>query len=185
MYRRIPNILTCCRLILTIPILLLFMVAPSSSRIHLLVFCLVLICALSDIFDGLLARLWNCVSDFGKIYDPLADKWLVLLFLPLIKLDLIHFLPVAILLMRDIYSTHLRSLYPHKVIAAKLSGKVKTIVNLTFLCLLTAAIPVEHSYFAFLADYGDTLYWSSGSLIIVVSIVSGVDYHYQIVVKET
>ena len=176
-YKQIPNIITLGRIVLTIPIVVLFGWISSSHLIQLLIFILTLICVISDFLDGHLARRWDCVSDFGKIHDPLADKMLVLLYVPLVSIGMIHFVPVSILLARDFLSTHLRTI--SKVITpAKTSGKIKTFVNLFFLCILIAAIPVKDSYFFFLDGLQITFFWVSGICISTVCIWSGIDYYF-------
>lgn len=179
MYRRIPNFITVSRLALIVPLLVLSHWISSSARIHGLIFVLTLTVVISDWADGFLARRWRCVSDFGKVYDPIADKAVVLLYLPLVKAEMIHFLPVAILLFRDIWSTHLRA-QARTVVPAMTSGKIKTAANLFFLCALIAAIPNKGSYFAFLADWRNILYWASSVTITVICVWSGIDYHRKI-----
>ena len=69
----LPNILTALRIAM-IPVFILTYerVAPAVS---LLIF---LGASLTDCLDGYLARKWNQVTAFGKLFDPLADKLLLL-----------------------------------------------------------------------------------------------------------
>jgi len=176
--KQIPNILTALRLLLVLPIIILFFWLPTSAQIQFWVLMLVILASVTDWLDGWYARKFNCISDFGKVHDPLADKWLTVLYLPLVALNMIHFLPVAFLWLRDITSTHLRSLAA-KPVAAKLSGKIKTAISLPLLCLLVAAVPVEGSYFGFFIFMKGLFYWVGGILLSLVCLWSGVDYYYQ------
>ncbi|MGZ6124310.1 MAG: CDP-alcohol phosphatidyltransferase family protein, partial [Myxococcales bacterium] len=71
-----PNLMTLGRIAL-IPVLLwlLFYENRRNSFIAALVYA---VCALSDWFDGWLARISNKVTTLGKFLDPLADKVIVL-----------------------------------------------------------------------------------------------------------
>lgn len=66
--RAIPNCLTFGRILLVVPIVIAI---NQDLKIALLIFCLT---ALTDVFDGRLARKLGAVSEFGAILDPLADK---------------------------------------------------------------------------------------------------------------
>jgi len=55
-------------------ILIPFIIWTYADDRHYLAFALVLLSALSDMLDGLVARKLNMVSDFGKFIDPVADK---------------------------------------------------------------------------------------------------------------
>ncbi|MBI3992307.1 MAG: CDP-diacylglycerol--glycerol-3-phosphate 3-phosphatidyltransferase [Candidatus Lambdaproteobacteria bacterium] len=70
-----PNQLTAGRIIL-IPVLmvLLYLDRPATNIIAVVVFVLA---ALTDYFDGFLARERNEVSQLGKLLDPIADKMLI------------------------------------------------------------------------------------------------------------
>lgn len=184
MKNQIPNILTTSRLILTLPIIILLYFAQTSPKIHLLALALVITAALTDWLDGWYAKKFNCISDFGKNYDPLADKWLTAIYLPLVAFNMIHFVPVALLWLRDISSTHLRSL-SHKPIAAKTSGKIKTAISLPLMCILVLLMPVENGYFEIFNFLDGFFYWVGGTLLSVVCIWSGIDYYNQIVIKKS
>ncbi len=143
-----------------------------------------IIASLTDLFDGWFARKYNCISDFGKNYDPLADKWMTALYLPMVAMGMIHFMPIALLWIKDITSTHLRSI-SKKPISAMLSGKIKTAISLPLLCILILLMPVENGYFESLNLLDIFFYYIGGTLLAVVSIWSGLDYFYQIVIKKT
>lgn len=66
----IPNLLTLVRFLLIPLIVYLYCIAKDY---YSAVF-IIIISGLTDIADGIIARKFNLVSDFGKIMDPVADK---------------------------------------------------------------------------------------------------------------
>tara|TARA_B100000700_G_scaffold318155_2_gene410790 strand:+ start:46 stop:663 length:618 start_codon:yes stop_codon:yes gene_type:complete len=96
--RRLANILTITRFFATIPILISLYFNNDS-----LVFALLIFSAATDVFDGWLSRKAGGGSKWGAIYDPLADKCVILG--PLIWLcfeGIIPFWSLFVLLFRDI-----------------------------------------------------------------------------------
>ena len=78
----LPNIITVARIIVTPAVF--FLILPESVLHRLLAFLLFLVAAISDLWDGYLARKHGWISDFGKLWDPIADKLLlVATFVPL------------------------------------------------------------------------------------------------------
>lgn len=78
----LPNQITSGRLLLSVVFLCLLATFEYSRRAAQLwmldlAFVLFIVCALSDILDGYLARRHNQVTSFGRILDPFADKILV------------------------------------------------------------------------------------------------------------
>ena len=69
----IPNVLTILRIILIPVFVVLFFKGHKMAA--LAVFCAA---SLTDMLDGYLARKLNQITDFGKLFDPLADKLMVL-----------------------------------------------------------------------------------------------------------
>ncbi|MBR6110060.1 MAG: CDP-alcohol phosphatidyltransferase family protein [Clostridia bacterium] len=71
--RHIPNILTCLRILMVIAFIILFV--HQQYMICLILYVLAFV---TDVLDGFLARRFNWVSDFGKLVDPFADKFMLL-----------------------------------------------------------------------------------------------------------
>ena len=69
----IPNVLTMIRMILIPVFVVLFF--NNLKMAALAVFCAA---SFTDFLDGYLARKLNQITDFGKLFDPLADKLMVL-----------------------------------------------------------------------------------------------------------
>ena len=73
----LANFLSISRIFSSIPLIICFenmnkIDGPSSPYYYsIAIICFIV---LSDILDGFFARLSNCVTDFGKIIDPVADK---------------------------------------------------------------------------------------------------------------
>lgn len=81
----IPNILTLARIVL-IPVFLLVAYWPPAVGIHdaapdvtrhLILTAIFVVAAITDWFDGYLARSLNQTSAFGRFLDPVADKLMV------------------------------------------------------------------------------------------------------------
>ena len=69
----IPNVLTMIRMIMIPVFVILFF--NGARKAALAVF---IAASLTDLLDGFLARKLNQITDFGKLFDPLADKLMVL-----------------------------------------------------------------------------------------------------------
>lgn len=143
----LPNILTLARIGLSPVIALLPFIAGWQPK--LIAFVVFLAAAISDIYDGRLARERKQITDFGKILDPLADKLLLLgTLVPIYWITNYRMrqyeipwwgnLPlwVALLLVgREALMTVLRQVARRRgvVIAAAGAGKLKTIVQDIFI----------------------------------------------------
>ena len=69
MIKHVPNILTIIRFFL-IPFILFFIFTEQ----YIPAFIVLTISGLTDVLDGIIARKFNCITNFGKLIDPLADK---------------------------------------------------------------------------------------------------------------
>ncbi|WP_156299624.1 CDP-diacylglycerol--glycerol-3-phosphate 3-phosphatidyltransferase [Streptobacillus canis] len=133
----LPNKLTIVRIILT-PILLLLMLFKyegnhgtfSAVMLHVLVVLLFAGIALTDFFDGYIARRDNLVTNFGKLLDPIADKVFVFsVLIVLVKYNLLSIWLVLILLTREFVVVAIRMVILEnggEVVAASSSAKLKT-----------------------------------------------------------
>ena len=143
----LPNKLTVSRLILTaIFLLVMFVEFPFHITAALVLF---VAASLTDLFDGMIARRRNLVTDFGKLMDPLADKVLICsAFIAFIELEWMQAWMVIVIVARELAITGLRLLAASKniVLAAERQGKNKTISQIT----AAVALLVTHSH----ADWG-------------------------------
>jgi CDP-diacylglycerol--glycerol-3-phosphate 3-phosphatidyltransferase len=73
--RTIPNVITVGRVMMAPAVFFLALAEGFWPR--LFAFLLFALAAISDLWDGYLARKHGWISDFGKLMDPLADKLLV------------------------------------------------------------------------------------------------------------
>ena len=137
-----PNHLTILRIILSFVTFYLLLQTSFSSRIAaLFVFT---IAALTDLWDGQLARSGGMITNFGKIMDPIADKLLILgTFSILSYLGMYPFWVLIPIFVREIGVTLARFylLGKNVVIAAEKSGKFKVVTQIvslfaTYICML-------------------------------------------------
>ncbi len=129
--KNLPNILTVSRIFITFFfIYYLFVPGFSAKLIAAFIF---LFASLTDLFDGYYARKHNFISTFGKIMDPIADKFLVLsAFYCFAHLQIIPWWMFIVVAVREVFITILRlfAMRGGKVLAAEMAGKVKTILQM-------------------------------------------------------
>lgn len=133
----LPNQLTILRIILT-PVFLFFFLSsnPVYNQIALAVF---IIAALTDWYDGWLARKFNYITNWGKFWDPLADKILTsTAFIGFYIIDIIPLWMVIVIIVRDFIITILRAYadYKEKSFPTSFYAKWKTFLQMTFLYYL-------------------------------------------------
>ncbi|MGL4647679.1 MAG: CDP-diacylglycerol--glycerol-3-phosphate 3-phosphatidyltransferase [Mycoplasmoidaceae bacterium] len=149
----IPNILTIFRIILVF-----FIIFFIFFKIDVTLYCydffhlslkfdlnlilagiFFIIASLSDALDGYLARKYQWISEFGKIWDPIADKVLInsVLIAFAIKCYIPYFMPI-LFIMRDVIVDAFRMSAIKKEIdvSANLFGKLKTIFQMLALTLI-------------------------------------------------
>ena len=132
----LPNKLTTARVIM-IPFFLVFLMTNFFEGSNYVALAIFIIASLTDMLDGKIARKYNLVTNFGKFMDPLADKLLVCsAMIAFIELGL---MPAWIVII--ISGFRLIAAEKNVVIAAGMSGKIKTTVQMIMCCLLIARLP--------------------------------------------
>ncbi len=107
----IPNILTIFRLLaaLALPAAYVIFPSPIADWIAVILF---ISAAVTDYFDGYLARKWKQVSKFGKMLDPIADKAMVIIALmvlvALYQGDFLIVIPAVLIVFREVFVSGLR-----------------------------------------------------------------------------
>lgn len=137
----IANRLTVGRIFLTFVFMfLLFKQGLLAKSLSLVVF---IVAALSDYFDGYIAKKKNMVTDFGKLMDPIADKILVLAaFSAFVQMQLIESWMFVIIIFREILITSLRLFALNKgiVLSSAKAGKQKTVSQIVVIFFIMGFI---------------------------------------------
>ena len=163
------NKLTIFRVVL-IPV---FLILAYAGRMGwaLAVFILA---SLTDMLDGYVARHYNQITDFGKFMDPLADKVLVMAAMCFfVETGRMPGWALAVVLLREFAVSGMRlvAVEQGRVIAAALSGKIKTAATMVCLCLMLLIGPPK------LGDSApDLIAQLSTAVILVTTVWSGAEY---------
>lgn len=136
-------------------------------------------CELSDVFDGIVARKYDEVTDLGKILDPMADSIVRLsLLLGFTKgfVQLPFFL-VLVFVYRDSIISTLRTLCALRgeALAARTSGKIKAIIQaITVFAIVFLMIPYSQGWISL--DRLQTLSFYMVLFAAIYTVGSGVEY---------
>ena len=133
----LPNLLTIFRILL-VPVLVVVLLSEifESDWPAALVFA---VASVTDIADGYLARRNDQVTNFGKLWDPLADKLLVTAALiSLVSMDKVEAWVAMVIISREFAVTGLRQIAVEQghIVAASAAGKVKTLLQVAMVLVL-------------------------------------------------
>jgi len=148
----LPNKLTVARMILVILLIAFLLIPPTwlgnepiilLSNVYLRYFIaaiVFIVAAITDYFDGYLARKFNLITNFGKFMDPIADKMLVNSMLIILTVPHQAFVGqisvpvifVVLMIARDtvVDGFRLVTANQNKVLAANIFGKAKTVLQM-------------------------------------------------------
>lgn len=171
----IANILTLARIAL-VPIFAVALLADAGQSLlwRLVAAAAFAVAAITDRFDGQLARSRGLVTDFGKIVDPIADKALIgAALIGLSYLDLLPWWVTIVILVRELGITALRLIVVRRgVIPASRGGKLKTVVQIVAIGLYI--LPLE--------QVAGWLVWFAHVMMgaaIILTVVTGAHYVYR------
>ena len=162
----LPNKLTLMRIFM-VPIVVVLLLTFDGLWADIAAAACYLIAAVTDFFDGKIARKYNLVTNFGKFMDPLADKLLVCS-----TLVAAAAWAVIIVIAREFAISGFRLIAVERgvVIAADWSGKIKTTLqNIWCMGLL---IPVT-------AAWWKTLTMIVMVLAVILTVYSFLEYLYK------
>jgi cardiolipin synthase len=128
-----------------------------------------IVAAVTDWFDGYLARRWNQTSAFGAFLDPVADKLMVAgALLVLVQLDRVNAILAFIIVGREITISALREwmaeIGARKSVAVSSLGKIKTAVQMVAIPMLLFHDPIWAVLDMHMA--GEILLWVAGVLTV-------------------
>ena len=190
----LPNKLTVLRICL-VPVFIVVMMLPASVLAPvvsgLIGVALFIAASLTDMLDGKIARKYGLVTDFGKLMDPLADKFMVIGALTVIVYRaesnvarLFFTLVLLVVIFRELAVTSLRlvaSTSAGAVVAANMLGKIKTVMQIVFIStvFIEPAIysisAVKNALPTWWVEY-PPLSYLTGGLTLILTVWSGVNY---------
>lgn len=174
----IPNLMTFGRIV-AIPFIIILMLSENNS-LRWAALILFAIAAITDFFDGYLARKWNQVSPIGRMLDPIADKLLVGALLIAFAYDgifsILDLIPAIAIMMREILVSGMREYLGNEKVVMPVStlAKYKTTIQLVALGILFAE-PLMNG----LTLISDIFLWVAAAL----TIITGWNY-WQITMKH-
>ena len=190
----LPNKLTVLRVML-VPVFIVVMMLPASVLdpiISGLIGVAIFIAAsVTDMLDGKIARKYGLITDFGKLMDPLADKFMVIGALAVIvyrsstnALRLFFTLVLLVVIFRELAVTSLRlvaSTSAGAVVAANMLGKIKTVMQIIFISTVFIepalyAIPALGKILPVWWVQNVPLSYLTGGLTLLFTVWSGINY---------
>lgn len=171
----LPNILTYGRIIAVPLVAALMLWGGNNARWAALV--IYLLAAVSDFFDGYLARRWKQQSSLGRMLDPIADKVLVAVVLLVLCADDIlrggHIWAAIIILSREVLVSGLREYLGELQVSVPVTkiAKWKTAVQMLAIGLLIAG-PAGDTVVPYTTAAGLAMLWVAAAL----TLYTGYDY---------
>ncbi len=171
----LPNVLTYGRIIAVPLVAGLLMYGGNTARWVAL--AIYVIAAITDFFDGYLARKWQQQSSLGVMLDPIADKVLVAIVLLVLSADGIlfggHIWAAIIILAREVLVSGLREYLGALQVSVPVTqiAKWKTTVQLVAIGFLIAG-PAGDSLFPYITQIGIVGLWIAAAL----TLYTGYDY---------
>jgi cardiolipin synthase len=134
-----------------------------------------IVAAVTDWFDGFLARRWNQTSAFGAFLDPVADKLMVTgALLVLLQLDRVNAAIAFVIIGREIAISALREwmaqIGASKSVAVSSLGKIKTTAQMTAIPMLL--------FNGKLFDVIDTAFWGQWFLLLAAVLTVWSMFYY-------
>lgn len=137
----VPNILTTLRLIAApgVAVMFLYFNRPWADWLALTLF---VGAAVTDWFDGYLARLWKQESRFGTMLDPIADKAMVVIAIMVLTgysgMNPWLILPATVILFREVFVSGLREYLGDRAALLKVTrlAKWKTTAQMIAIAVL-------------------------------------------------
>ena len=164
----VPNLLTIARLFM-VPIFgYLILAIEQTDAAQWASATVFLIAAITDLIDGVWARRYGLVTNFGKIADPIADKALIGTALIALSIQYeIAWWVTGVIIFREIAITILRFwVIKHGVIPASRGGKVKTVSQI--IAIVAFLIPIH--------GWVDAVAQISLGVALALTVVTGIDY---------
>jgi cardiolipin synthase len=145
----VPNILTTLRLMAApgVAIMFLYFTRPYADWFALVLF---ISAAITDWFDGFLARAWKQESKLGAMLDPIADKAMVVIALMVIvgysSMSPWLVLPATVILFREVFVSGLREFLGDTAGTLKVTklAKWKTTAQMVAIAILFSQGVFEH-----------------------------------------
>lgn len=178
----LPNKLTVLRVIL-IPLFMFFFLNCGVTGLYLSLVVFIL-ATLTDYFDGQIARRTKCVTTFGKLMDPIADKLLVIgALISFLASDVIYINAwvLLIIIAREFIVTGVRLLAVGEgvVISASPWGKLKTVSQfILIIVVIINQITMMHRN-PLEGGFGNFLVMALVIITVIFTLVSGIDYIYK------
>ena len=178
----LPNKLTLLRIALSFFLIFFLLMPGAAAKIAAaIVFA---VAALTDLWDGWVARRRGLITDFGILMDPIADKILVLgAFVSFVQLELVPAWMVVLIATREFLITGLRlfALGKGYALPAEAAGKHKTVsqmvaISLTLLYLIAREFVAPRPNGAPWIHLGERSIWWLVLLTVVLTMTSGISF---------
>jgi CDP-diacylglycerol--glycerol-3-phosphate 3-phosphatidyltransferase len=172
----LPNLLTYGR-VAAVPVVAALLLWPEEDWARWSALAVFSVAAITDFFDGYLARVWSQQSSLGQMLDPIADKLLVAVCLLMLAADGeiagSSLWAAFIILTREILVSGLREYLAALRVSVPVTqvAKYKTTLQLVSLGFLIAG-PAGEKVLPYTQTIGLTLLWAAALL----TLYSGWDY---------
>lgn len=168
--KSLPNLLTLSR-IFVIPALIATFYLIDGHAGNWTAFVLFAVAAITDYFDGMIARAYGLTSKLGRFLDPIADKLMVaatiIMLVAFGRVDGIHILALVVILLREIMVSGLREFLAELKVSVPVTNLAKWKTTLQMIAL--GALLIGDAAPAWLPAWpvGIICLWAAAALTIV------------------
>lgn len=167
----VPNALTLLRLLLVPVFLVVFLIDPKDQVVRFWATAVFLVAIATDALDGKIARKYDLITNFGKLWDSIADKALTgVAFISLSIVGELPWLITLIILLREWGITAMRfMILKYGVMSANRGGKLKTVMQSVAIVAFLLWLPA-------LGQPWIIFKWATMIIAFFLTVATGIEY---------